>query len=422
MEDSALNPKEIIRINRDALNAACKLNLSKNGRFYRFFYESLDIRFKLKKGVASRMCKLYKRTGDVVEEKCIEDLNGFDKRLKRKGEKRGPQGLFDEGGVLQHHYNLIGQTFVNRVCKPTAQAIHFELIYKYHFKMSVQTTRSHLKKRLKAQSRTLQYVLQCKEDRECLFNKIDKTYTPLPSPLYYPYRPDLSDLGASGRVEVLLWEGIHPPVAPAAPSYKAHMSFIDPFLYALPSTFGFVNALGPADLFAYYAQLVPLPEEDVVVVPALDGEFLSGLYDGEGGGHVMDTELVASLESSLPVVRKRKVASVLEGVEQRIRQRRKMRDAIHNDESESDIDSDADSNPDEPQDGIESEVEEEEEGDDVNMDGNDGSVIQEEGDVLDASGNVINEYDSRYIDNTQYEDHGYLIPQSLFDYSKKKKT
>jgi hypothetical protein len=390
--------KDIIKKNREALNLACKNNLSKKGRFLRHFYDSLIFLYKLKKGAVTRLCKRFKRIGDVVEEKYIEDLNGFGKL--REKDKRGNKGLFDEAGVLQHHYNIIGQQFVDRLVLPSARDIHFGLTCTYDFVMSIQTTRSHLKKRLKSHPRTLQYVLQCKEDKECMFDKIDKSYVPLPQPLY-PYRPDVNDLGTSGRVQVLLWEGINPPVAPAAPSYKAHLHCIkeEEWHYNSPRSLGFVNALGPADTYVYYAHLVPLPDVTIVVAPNIDDDFLCDLYDDSGGK--MDAALVASLASSKPLVRKRK-ASVFEGMENRRRRRGGGVCVV-------DSDDECGSNPDNLLGD-----EEETEGDDVNMDDNDGASIHEEGDVVDEHGNVIDEYDAEYIDDTEYDAQPYHIAPFMY--------
>ena len=187
-KEDDLRCKEIIRNNREALNLACKNNLSSKGRFFRYFYESLYILYKIKKGSATRMCKRYKETGDVImKDKCIEDLNSFGKN-RNEPRKRGKKSLLDDGGVLYHYYNIVGQKFVDHVSLPSAVEIHFELTCKYDFKMSVETTRVHLKKRLKAQTRILQYVLQYKNDKECINDKIDQSYVPLHQPLYLTAR------------------------------------------------------------------------------------------------------------------------------------------------------------------------------------------------------------------------------------------
>jgi hypothetical protein len=394
-KEDDLRCKEIIRNNREALNLACKNNLSCKGRFFRYFYESLYIVYKIKKASATRMCKRYKETGDVnLKDKYIEDLNGFGK-IRNDPRKRGKKSLLDDGGILHHYYNIVGQMFVDRVSQPSAKEIHFELTCKYDFEMSVETTRVHLKKRLKAQTRTLQYVLQHKQDKECIFDKIDISYVPLPQPLY-PYRPDIDDLGTSGRVKVLLWVGINPPVAPAAPSYKAHLMQFTPFNPQIKKRYVYVNDMGSTDLYVYYAHLVPLPEEDIVVVPVLDDDFLSDLYGGDGG--VMDSALLLSLSCSKPLVRKRKV-SVLEVVLEEGLKRRGGVCVVHSD--------DECSNPDEL---LSDDDDEEEEGDDVNMDGHhDGASIHEEGDVVDENGNVIDEYEDEYLDDTEYETQPYNI-------------
>ena len=156
--------------------------------------------------------------------------------------------------------------------------------------------------------------------------------------------------------------------------------------------FVYVNEMGTSDLCVFYAHLVPLPEEDNVVVPVLDDDFLSDLYGNDGG--MMNTALLASLASAKPLVRKRKV-SVLEVLEEGIKRRGGVC-VVHSD--------DECSNPDE----LLSD-EEEGEGDDVNMDDNDGASFNEEGDVVDEHGNVIDEYEDEYLDDTEYEPQSYNI-------------